>query len=77
MSIEQQIGKLKSHTLILSAEFRDLLESFSMLLPMNENQELIRRVSKEDKRAWGFVNLRWNLIQQCIIGINNRPSRLA
>ena len=69
MSINQQIDKLKGHSLILSQEFRDLIEGFSMLLPMNENQDLIYRVSKT-KRARGFEVLRWNLIQQCIIGIN-------
>jgi hypothetical protein len=69
MSIDQQIDKLKGHSRILSQEFRDLIESFSMLLPMNENQDLICRVSKT-KRARGFEILRWNLTQQCIIGIN-------
>jgi hypothetical protein len=69
MRIDQQIDKLKGHTLILSQEFRDLIETFSMLLPMNENQDLIYRVSKT-KRARGFEVLRWNLVQQCIIGVN-------
>ena len=46
MSIEQQVEKLKGHSLILSQEFRDLIETFSMLFPMNENQDLICRVSK-------------------------------
>jgi hypothetical protein len=69
MSLDQEIDKLKGHTLILSQEFRDLIETFSMLLPMNENQDLICRVSKT-KRARGFEVLRWNLVQQCIIGVN-------
>jgi hypothetical protein len=69
MSIEQQVEKLKGHSLILSQEFRDLIETFSMLFPMNENQDLICRVSKT-KQARGFEVLRWNLVQQCIIGVN-------
>jgi hypothetical protein len=69
MSIDQQIDKLKGHALILPQEFRDLIESFSMLFPMNENQELICRLSKT-KRALGFEILRSNLTHHCIIGIN-------
>jgi hypothetical protein len=38
MSINQQIDKLKGHVLIFSEEFRDLIQSFEMSVPMAENQ---------------------------------------
>jgi hypothetical protein len=63
-----QLNKLKGHVLIFSEEFRYLILSFEMLVPIAENQELLKRFSGT-KRANGFEILRWSLIQECIIGI--------
>src|SRR5260221_2655669 len=68
MSIDQQIDKLKGHVLIFSDEFRDLILGFEMLVPVAENQELLKRFS-QTKRAHGLQIVRGSLIQECIIGI--------
>jgi hypothetical protein len=68
MSVDQQIDKLKGHVLIFSEEFRHLILAFEMLSPIAENQELLKRFSGT-KRANGLEIVRWNLIQECIIGI--------
>ncbi len=68
MSNDQQIDKLKGYALIFSHEFRDLIESFEMLVPVAENRELLRKLS-ESKRKPGIGIVRWSLVQTCIIGI--------
>jgi hypothetical protein len=68
MSIDQQLGKLKGHVLIFSKEFRDLIESFEMLVPVAENRQLLKSLS-EGKRKLGVGIIRWSLVQICIIGI--------
>ncbi len=68
MSIEQRIAKLKGHVLIFSQEFRGLIESFEMLVPVAENRELLKKISKTG-RAPGVGIVRWSLVQTCIIGI--------
>jgi hypothetical protein len=68
MSIEQRIAKLKGHVLIFSQEFRGLIESFEMLVPVAENRELLKKISKT-RRAPGVGTVRWSLVQTCIIGI--------
>jgi hypothetical protein len=68
MSLNQQIDKLKGHVLIFSEEFRDLIQSFEMLVPIAEDEALLKRFSKT-KRARGLAIIRWGLIQECIIGV--------
>src|SRR5258708_21614932 len=68
MSNDQQLNKLKGHVLIFSDEFRDLILGFEMLVPVAENQELLKRFSGT-KRAHGLQIARGSLIQECIIGI--------
>ncbi len=52
MSIDQRIAKLKGHVLIFSQEFRGLIECFEMLVPVAENRELLKKISKT-RRAPG------------------------
>jgi hypothetical protein len=68
MSNDQQIDKLKGHVLIFSDEFRSLILGFEMLVPVAEDQEVLKRFSGT-KRANGLEIVRWSLIQECIIGI--------
>jgi AbiU2 len=68
MSIDHRLAKLKGHALIFSHEFRDLIESFEMLVPVAENRELLKKLS-ESKRKPGVGIVRWSLVQTCIIGI--------
>ena len=68
MSIEQRIAKLKGHVLIFSQEFRGLIECFEMLVPVAENRELLKKISKT-RRAPGVGTVRWSLVQICILGI--------
>jgi AbiU2 len=68
MSNDQQLNKLKGHVLIFSDEFRDLILGFEMLVPVAENQEVLKRFSRT-KRAHGLQIVRGSLIQECIIGI--------
>jgi hypothetical protein len=64
----QQIEKLKGHVLIFSEEFRYLIQSFQMLLPIAEGGDVLERFSGT-KRARGLLVIRWGLMQECIIGI--------
>jgi hypothetical protein len=68
MSIDQQLNKLKGHVLIFSDELRDLILGFETLVPVAENQDLLKRFS-QTKRAHGLQIVRGSLIQECIIGI--------
>jgi hypothetical protein len=68
MSIDQRLAKLKGHALIFSHEFRDLIESFEMLIPVAQNRELLKKLS-ESQRKPGVGIVRWSLVQTCIIGI--------
>jgi hypothetical protein len=64
----QQIEKLKGHVLIFSEEFRSLVQSFQMLLPIAELGDVLKTFSGT-KRARGLLVIRWSLMQECIIGI--------
>jgi hypothetical protein len=68
MCSDQQIEKLKGHVLIFSEELRSLIQSFELLFPTAENEELLKKISRT-KRARGFSVNRWSLIQECLIGI--------
>jgi hypothetical protein len=68
MCSDQQIEKLKGHVLIFSEELRSLIQSFELLFPTAENEELLQKISGT-KRARGFSVNRWSLIQECLIGI--------
>ena len=51
MSLNQQIDKLKGHVLIFSEEFRDLIQSFEMLVPIAEDEALLKRSLKPSEPA--------------------------
>jgi hypothetical protein len=68
VSNDQQLKKLKGHVLIFSDEFRDLILGFEILVPVAEDQEVLKRFSRT-KRAHGLQIVRGSLIQECIIGI--------
>jgi hypothetical protein len=68
MSNDQQLTKLQGHVLIFSEELRDLILSFEMLVPIAEDNELIKKFSGT-KQAFGVEVIRGGLIQECIIGI--------
>jgi hypothetical protein len=68
MSIDQRIAKLKGHVLIFSEECRDLIETFEILVPIAQDRELLKRISKT-KRKSGLGVVRWSLVRTCIIGI--------
>ena len=68
MSDDQQLTKLQGHVLIFSEELRDLILTFEMLVPIVENNELLKKFSGT-KQAFGLEIIRGSLIQECIIGI--------
>lgn len=63
MSIDQQIDRLKGHVLIFTAEFRDLILGFEMLVPVADNKKLLTKFSRT-KRAHGLQIVRGSLIQE-------------
>lgn len=68
MGNEQQLEKLKGHVLIFSEEFRDLIETFQMLVPIAQPGAVLKKFSAT-KQARGLLVIRWSLMQECIIGI--------
>jgi AbiU2 len=63
-----QIDKLRSQTLLFSEKLSSLIQTFEMLRPVAEDQELLRKYSGT-KHAPGLSILRWSMIQECLIGI--------
>ena len=68
MSNDQQLTKLQGHVLIFSEELRDLILTFEMLVPIAEDNELLKKFSGT-KQAFGLEIIRGSLIQECILGI--------
>ena len=67
MSIDQRLAKLKGHALIFSHEFRDLIESFEMLVPVAQNRELLKN----------FPNPNANPALELCVGASYRPASSA
>jgi hypothetical protein len=57
----QQLEKLKGHVLIFSEEFRDLIQSFQMLVPIAQSGAVLTKFS-DTKQAPGWLVLRWSLM---------------
>ena len=68
MSDDEQLTKLQGHVLIFSEELWDLILTFEMLVPIAEDNELLKKFSGT-KQAFGLEIIRGSLIQECIIEI--------
>jgi hypothetical protein len=72
MSADQQTDKLKGHVLVFSEECRYLIQSFQMLLPIAEDNELLKRNRLVKHRVdgpdggSGYCGRNFPLTQRCI-----------